>query len=216
MLDSDFSRHTMPKIVLASASPRRRDLLSTLLFEFEVRPSAIVEEPFPGGDPEEHVRTIAQAKTREVARTSGDALVIGADTVVVVDTEVLGKPGGPEEARGMLSRLSGRWHCVLTGLCLMSGLERAVVSCESTRVKFALITPSEIEWYIQTGEPLDKAGAYAIQGHGGLFIERIEGDYFNVVGLPLRLLYCMAEKLGTDLKSLASPERSSGRGRSVR
>jgi septum formation protein len=169
-------------------------------------PSTIEEPIYQNEPPEEYAQRLAELKSSEVARRIGEGLVIGADTVVVIDHHVLGKPRDEQEARLMLKTLSGRWHRVVTGVCLVdanSGERR--VGRETTRVKFAEIDPCEIEWYISTGEPMDKAGAYAIQGYGALLIERIEGDYLNVVGLPIRLVYRLAGELGVDLK--ASAER---------
>ncbi len=190
----------MPKIILASGSPRRRELLSHWLNRFETRPSNIVEDRFSGGTVEAYVQAIAQAKARRVAACVENGLVIAADTVVALDDVVLGKPNSAADARGMLSRLSGRWHRVLTGICLLRTPSDEVLGYEATEVKFAPLTTDEIEWYVRTGETEDKAGAYAIQGRGAFLIERIEGDYFNVVGLPIRLVYRLANEMGVDLK----------------
>jgi septum formation protein len=188
-------------IVLASGSPRRREILQSLGISFTVMLSALEEPAHQNEPPEEFVQRLAQLKASDVACRTDEGLVIGADTVVVSDHHILGKPQDEDDARQMLEMLSGRWHRVLTGVCLIDvSSDRQRVGCEETRVKFAELGAADIEWYISTGEPMDKAGAYAIQGYGALFIERIEGDYFNVVGLPVRLVYRFANELGIDLK----------------
>jgi septum formation protein len=189
-------------IILASGSPRRQEILSSLCLPLTIVPSEIDETQFRSGSAFEHVKKLAELKASEVAQRLNSGLVIGADTVVVIDDQILEKPRDVADAHEMLNRLSGRWHEVLTGVCLIkpeTGDRRS--GCEITKVKFASLQPDEVKWYIATGEPMDKAGAYAIQGYGALFIERIEGDYLNVVGLPLRLVYCLAAALGVDLKS---------------
>jgi septum formation protein len=186
-------------VVLASASPRRRALLATFFPDLVVD-VPLKEEGFKGGSPHGLVEALAQGKAREVASRHPQALIIGADTVVVVDGEILGKPGSRRDGVRMLKRLSGRWHEVVTGLALASG-DKEVVSHAITQVLFAPLTPQEIGFYLATGEPLDKAGAYGIQGIGGLFVEEIKGSYTNVVGLPLRLLYVLMGELGLDIKS---------------
>jgi septum formation protein len=189
------------RIVLASASPRREEILKSLHLPFEIMASGIDESQIGGGTATDHVMRLATSKASSVAQRSKGGLVIGADTVVVTDDQILEKPRDGKDAREMLMALSGRWHEVLTGVCLIrteTGNMRS--ECEVSRVKFAPLQPVEVEWYVSTGEPMDKAGAYAIQGYGALFIERVEGDYLNVVGLPLRLLYRLAAALGIDLK----------------
>lgn len=188
------------RVVLASSSPRRRELLSGILRDFVVVPSGALEPAFTGGNVHEFVRTLARAKALHVAEDEPGACVIGADTVVLCGGQVLGKPRDVEDARAMLTRLSGAWHEVLTGICVISSTGRTFDDCESTRVKFARLGTDEIEWLVQTREPFDKAGAYAIQGYAAMFIERIEGDYSNVVGLPLRRLYQLLLKSGLDPK----------------
>ncbi len=189
-------------IILASASPRREEILRTLQCPIQIVPSGIDEAQCRGGSASDYVTKLAELKAAEVARRFQNGLVIGADTVVVVDNHILEKPHDVTEAKGMLNTLSGRWHHVLTGVCLIrSDTSDQRSGCEATRVKFATIQPDEIGWYVMTGEPMDKAGAYAIQGVGALFIERIEGDYLNVVGLPLRLVYRLAAELAIDLKT---------------
>jgi septum formation protein len=192
-------------LVLASSSPRRRALLAALGLPFEVVPAG-VEEVWPAGmPPGAAVEALADQKAAAVAAAlppeRRDALVLGADTVVVLGGEVLGKPAGPAEAAAMLRRLSGATHRVLTGLSLRHPASgRAVGAHEVTRVTFAPLTPAEIERYVATGSPLDKAGAYGIQDdHGALFVARVEGDYYNVVGLPLHRLYRTLRERFADL-----------------
>jgi septum formation protein len=132
-----------------------------------------------------------------VARGREAGLIIGADTEVVLDGQILGKPADESDAERMLNRLSGRWHAVMTGVALVDiATKREVADFDKTLVKFAALSKAEIEWYVKTGEPLDKAGAYGIQGFGGLFVEEIAGNYYNVVGLPLPLVYRLARRLG--------------------
>lgn len=172
-------------LVLASSSPRRRELLTRLGLDFVVKVPN-VEERFEGGSPERIVTELAVKKSRAV-ECGKDDIIISADTLVWLDGP-LGKPRDDEEARRMLRRLSGRWHTVYTGVCVRTvGWEE--VFCEATRVKFREISDLEIECYLATGEHRDKAGAYGIQGFASTFVERIEGDYTNVVGLPLPRLW---------------------------
>jgi septum formation protein len=177
------------ELVLASASPRRRELLEAAGWEVEVRPAAIDETRLPGERPAAYVLRLARAKAAAVAAGVGARrTVLGADTVVVIGGEVLGKPGGDREARAMLRRLSGRSHRVLTGVCLRRG-GREQMWVESTRVWFSKLSAADMAAYVATGEPRDKAGAYAIQGGAARFIQRISGSYSNVVGLPLASLW---------------------------
>src|SRR5690606_25523373 len=177
--------------VLASRSPRRRALLERLGLPFDVRPSPSGEAWPAGMGPAEAVAQIALEKAEAVAEAAPEALTLGADTVVVLDGAVLGKPADPGEARAMLRRLSGATHTVYTGLALVHPASgRRVTALEATAVTFAPLTDAEVARYVATGAPLDKAGAYGIQDdHGALFVARIEGDYYNVVGLPLHRLY---------------------------
>ena len=186
-------------ITLASSSPRRAELLRAAGFQLRIRPSEIDESREPGEAAEEYVIRLARSKTSALRSASG--IVLGADTVVVIDGEILGKPRDEADAASMLSRLSGRWHDVLTGVAVANG-NRTASDLERTRVKFAELSSQEIGWYIATGEAFDKAGAYAIQGRGALFVERIEGSYSNVVGLPLRLVYRLAVEIGVNLLGL--------------
>ena len=180
------------RIVLASKSPRRAEILRAVGWDFEAVASNVDETRRESEDAVSYVKRLAQAKAETVAREiSGDALVLGADTVVVIDGEILGQPRDDDDARRMLKLLSGKWHEVLTGIALVRGgnAPRIMVDQQTTRVHFAELSSDEIDWYVSTGEPNGKAGAYAIQGRGALFIREIQGDYFNVVGLPLRLVY---------------------------
>jgi septum formation protein len=178
------------KLVLASASPRRAEILRNAGFAFEAQPAHVDETPLPDEPAETYVQRVASAKARAVARflgaDAGRAIVIGADTVVVADGHILGKPADADDARRMLRLLSGRDHDVLTGISLLTMLEGVETThVESTRVSFLALSDEDIEVYLRTGEPFDKAGAYGIQGIGGRFISRIEGCYFNVMGLPI-------------------------------
>lgn len=179
MRDALTTRGAGP-VVLASGSPRRRELLDQLGLAFVVVVPHVDETPQPGEQPVALVRRLAVAKA---AAVEGDP-VLGADTIVEVDGEILGKPVDADDARRMLRRLSGRSHRVHTGVAVRSG-ERTQVEVTTTIVTFAPLTPPLIEWYLGTGEPFDKAGAYAVQGHGGVFVETIRGSVSNVVGLPL-------------------------------
>jgi septum formation protein len=173
-------------LVLASASPRRQELLRTARIPFTVRPAEIDESPLPDERPEAYVSRLAEAKARAGWRPG--ELTLGADTVVTLDGLLLGKPTDDADARRMLRTLSGRTHQVLTGLCLYDGTQtRAAV--ETTDVEFVEMTDAEIDSYVASGEPLDKAGAYGIQGEASKFIKRVDGCYFNVVGLPVARVY---------------------------
>ena len=182
-------------IVLASASPRRRELLGTLIPDFTIEPAVGEEHTPEHGDAAETVTALARAKAAEVAARHPQDIVIGADTVVVADGRILGKPKDTADAAAMLRLLSGRSHTVCTGLCLIQN-GTILTHAESTAVHFRTLTDAEIAAYVETGEPMDKAGAYAIQGLASLFITGIEGDYFNVVGLPLCALGAMLQQMG--------------------
>jgi septum formation protein len=175
------------KLILASASPRRVQILRDAGFTFQIISSAVDETALEGESPQDLVRRLAEQKARLVAaRALGPAVVVGADTVVVADHQVLGKPSSADEARSMLRLLSGQTHTVYTGLALIRLPDEASrLDVEATQVTFEPMSAEDISAYIATGEPFDKAGAYAIQGRGGRYISRIEGCYFNVVGLPL-------------------------------
>ncbi len=176
------------RLVLASASPRRAELLRAAGFTFDIHPVDLDERLLPGESPEAYVRRLATAKASEVVRRISGSVVIGADTTVVVDEHILGKPDDDRQAAEMLQMLSGRSHDVLTGVAVARGTAQlAVVEC--TRVHFLQLSPAEIAWYVGSGEPRDKAGAYAVQGLASRFIDRIEGSYSNVVGLPIASVY---------------------------
>jgi septum formation protein len=164
-----------------------------------VRPADIDETPHPGEAPAAYVRRLAQEKAAAI--DGGDALVLAADTTVVIDGEILGKPEDEEDARRMLRLLAGREHEVLTGIALREAGGRAASHVESSRVRMAALSAEEIAWYAATGEPLDKAGAYAVQGLGVLFVEAVNGNHSNVVGLPIPAVYRLFAALGYDLKS---------------
>jgi septum formation protein len=179
----------MLNLVLASASPRRSELLMQAGFSFQVHPAHIPEEPKPGEDPIAYVVRLAREKAQAVYDKLGDATatVLGADTTVVVDNQILGKPEDAADAARMLRLLSGRTHRVITGVAVFTA-SRTEVAAEVTAVKFLTLSDEEIAAYVASGEPMDKAGAYGIQGRAARWIPRIEGDYFNVVGLPLALV----------------------------
>jgi nucleoside triphosphate pyrophosphatase len=187
------------KLVLASNSPRRAEILRNVGWPFEILPADVLETRLPNEGPLAYVRRLAQAKASVVASLMAPQLVLGADTIVVVDGMILGQPADAADARRMLRLLQGRWHEVLTGVALVrhAELPTILVEHEITRVCFATISEEQIEWYVRTGEPLDKAGAYAAQGKGALFIREIQGDYFNVVGLPVRLVYEMTRRINS-------------------
>jgi len=186
------------KLILASASVRRAEILHDAGLSFAVLSSVVDETPMAGESPAELVQRLADAKAELVAaRAAGPAIVIAADTEVVLDGQVLGKPRTSEDARQMLTKLSGRRHSVLTGVTLvrLPDIERRSF-VETTHVQFALIPDEEITRYLATGEPFDKAGSYAIQGRAGRYVPRIEGCYFNIVGLPLARLCQELQELG--------------------
>lgn len=192
----------MVEIVLASGSPRRREILEGLGLPFRVTVSGAEENIDPGTPPYLAVERLSLLKAADAAKGQPEnALVIGADTVVVLDGEILTKPVDEEDAARMLARLSGRQHSVLTGISVMRRRDGKAVSVfEETKVCFRTLSEEEIMRYVSTGEPLDKAGAYGIQGRGSLLVERIEGDYFNVVGLPVcRLARLLAEEFDYNL-----------------
>ena len=193
------------KIILASQSPRRKELLERMgIRDFETISPNVDESAFHGLPPEELVRRLSAGKAAAVAGKVGeDAIVIAADTVVALDGAVLGKPADELEAFKMLSTLSGCRHQVYTGLTVLRGEERHTVS-EETSVTFRELSSEEIHRYIATGEPMDKAGAYGIQGYGALLVEGIQGDYYNVMGLPVCRLGRMLARFGVDTLSMAA------------
>ena len=181
------------KIILASGSPRRAEILGFVGWNFEKHTADIDETALENEKPENYVRRLAREKAAAIAVKFPDKLVLGADTIVLLEDEIIGKPVDLEDARKMLKKLSGRWHEVLTGVALIKN-KKTEVNLQRTRVKFAEMSDAEIEFLVEKGEPLDKAGAYAVQAQAALFIERIEGDYWNVVGLPINLVYQLAGK----------------------
>jgi len=186
------------KLILASSSPRRAEILRDAGISFAVLSSAVDETPLPGENPQQHVQRLADAKAELVAaRAVGPAIVVSADTVVVLDGQILGKPRSTEEARRMLELFSGRTHSVITGVTLLRlpEMERRQF-VDTTLVHFYKLSRDDISRYLSTEEPYDKAGAYAIQGHAGRYIPRIEGCYFNVVGLPLARVVSALRELG--------------------
>jgi len=185
------------QVVLASTSPRRIELLSRITTDFVAVPSAI--EEVSSGPPEEQVLTLARTKTYAVAE-GHEGIIVGADTVVVLDGKIFGKPQSRAEARQMLRYLSNREHTVLTGLCVLSTeVKEHRQAVEKTTVCFRALSDEEIEAYLDTGEYEDKAGAYAIQGRAGVFVERICGDFFNVMGLPICRLYLLLAEMGIEV-----------------
>jgi septum formation protein len=183
------------RVILASASPRRRQLLLLVGIDHEVRPADVDESLLPGETPVAHAERLARAKAHAVAEREPGAVVIAADTIVVVDGEVLGKPLDARGARTMLRRLSGRTHTVLTAIAVARAA-RTESAVESVDVTFRPLSDDEIDAYIATGEPMDKAGAYGIQGYGATIVERVDGDYFSVMGLGLRRLVDLLERVG--------------------
>jgi septum formation protein len=185
----------LPKIILASASPRRAEILRTVGWPFETLPVHIDESRRPDEDGVAYVTRLAREKAEAAAVRAQHLTIVAADTTVVIDHHILEKPVDHEDAKRMLFMLNNRWHQVLTGVALFDVTTAAMkIAHETTEVKFAAMSDEEIDWYVKTGEPLDKAGAYAIQGLGSRFIEEIRGDYFNVVGLPVRLLYDLVKQ----------------------
>jgi septum formation protein len=209
------------RLVLASASPRRAELLRAAGFEFDVIPADVDETMDIEETPDGYVRRVAQLKAQAVALQAPGRAVVGADTIVVVDHEVLGKPVDAADARRMLERLAGREHVVMTAVCLMNpreagaehgvhagpaeaanhaarerGSKRLETRVARTTVEFAPLSANEIDWYIGTGEPMDKAGAYAVQGLASRFVTRVDGSYSNVVGLPVAVVYDLCRGAG--------------------
>lgn len=186
---------TTPPVILASQSPRRRELLTLIGIPHSVRPADIDERYFAGEVPSAHAERLAREKAAAVGRDEPDAVVIGSDTIVVVDGDVLGKPTDERHAIEMLTRLSGRSHTVMTAVAVRwQGHERSAV--EQVGVTFGQLDDRQIRAYVATGEPMDKAGAYGIQGYGATIVERVDGDYFSVMGLPLYRLTRLMEELG--------------------
>lgn len=182
-------------VVLASASPRRRELLKLLVDDFEIVTCDIDESPWAGESPENLVRRLAELKARTIQVDRPGHLIVGADTVVVCDGQILGKPSSPDSAREMLLQLSGRTHEVYTGVSVLKPGHLNLNFCRS-EVTFYSMSDEEIAHYLRSGEPMDKAGAYAIQGYASRFVSKINGCYFNIVGLPVSLLYRMFLEAG--------------------
>jgi septum formation protein len=186
------------RLALASASPRRAELLRAAGIEFDVVPADVDESARPGEAPDVYVRRVAEDKARVVAGRAHDRLILAADTIVIVDGTMLGKPVDDDDAKRMLSLLSGRTHEVLTAVVVYrTAMGAPLVETDRTEVEFAQLTEVEIDCYIATGEPRDKAGGYAIQGYASRFVTRIDGSYSNVVGLPIALVYEMLKGVTT-------------------
>lgn len=195
------------RLILASASPRRRELLASIGLDFDVIPSAIPEVRGAGESPEEYVARLSREKAAAVASKHAERWVIAADTTVLLGDELLEKPADKADARRMLATIAGKTHVVYTGVTLQNlktGARDTRVA--ESEVRMLPLTEREIAWYVETGEPLDKAGAYAVQGIGAMFIDSVHGSYTNVVGLPLALLYQMLKRAGID--PLAAAGRS--------
>lgn len=187
------------RLILASASPRRAELLRAAGIEFDVIPADVDEAMDAEDQPEGYARRVAQLKAEAIIPQAPGRSILGADTIVIIDNEVLGKPAGADDARRMLGLLSGRTHTVLTAVCLVNpAAESGKVQTRVARtsVEFAPLTQAEIAWYVASGEPADKAGAYAIQGLASRFVTRIDGSYSNVVGLPVALVYDLCTQAG--------------------
>lgn len=191
----------MERIILASASPRRKELLEQIGITFEVIISNVKENIQYLDNPGKYVEQLALMKAQEIARrVNSGHLIIGADTIVLIDNEILGKPENEEEAFNTIKRLSGKSHFVFTGIAVVESKSgRILVSHERTKVKFREIEDDDIRAYVKTGEPMDKAGSYGIQKKGAVFVESIEGCYFNVVGLPVSRLYSMLKGFGIEV-----------------
>lgn len=183
------------RVILASQSPRRRELLAQIGITHEVRPADIDETVWPGEEPVPHSERLAREKAHTLALQHPDALVIGSDTIVVIDGVILGKPADRDDAVTMLARLAGRTHTVFTSVAVAHG-GRTLSGVEAVEVQFRPLTRDMIAAYVETGEPMDKAGAYGIQGFGATLVERISGDYFAVMGLPLGRLVGLIRDLG--------------------
>ncbi len=198
------NRFVLEHLVLASASPRRAEILRSVGWSFETSPADIDESIKMGESPADHVQRLAREKAERVAHTRKEGLVLGADTIVVIDdNRILGKPRDASEAQEMLKVLRNRAHDVLTGVALIRAeTKEIVIAHERTRVTFAAMTDDEIAWYVTTEEPMDKAGAYAAQGRAALFVEGIEGDYWNVVGLPVQLVYKLLRQINSSREEL--------------
>lgn len=194
MLSLDPNPIDLPELILASGSPRRAEILTSVGWPFTVQIPDIDETELPGEPPDDYVRRLAGEKASAVAGNIPDRLILAADTTVVIDRKIIGKPTDDDDARRMLKELSGNWHEVLTGVAIVKG-EKSMIDLQRTRVKFAEMTGREIDFLVERGDPLDKAGGYAVQAQAALFIEGIEGDYWNVVGLPVNLVFSMVKQM---------------------
>jgi len=181
--------HLREKLVLASSSPRRTEILERAGWPHEIIVAGIDETVLPNEEPAAYVQRLARSKAEAVASRLSEGVVLGADTTVVVANQILGQPVDDADARRMLRLLNAKWHDVLTGVAVVRVGGETRVGYQTTRVRFAELSEQEIDWYIATREPFGKAGAYGIQGKASLFIEEIEGDYLNIMGLPIRLVY---------------------------
>jgi septum formation protein len=190
---------TAPRVVLASSSPRRRELLTLIGIPHTVLPADIDESVLPGEDPPAHAERLAREKASVIVEREPDAIVIGADTIVVIDDDILGKPRDEADAAIMLRRLSGRGHVVFTAVAVARA-GHVASAVEAVDVKFRELSDDEIRRYIATREPMDKAGAYGIQGYGATIVERIDGDYFAVMGLALGRMVRLMASLGVDYR----------------
>jgi septum formation protein len=199
------------KWILASASPRRKEILSKLGMNFSVHPSGIEEPNRKAHEkPARYAIRIARLKAMEVAQKRKSGIVLAADTIVVLGDSILGKPSGDKDAALMLKRLSGRWHEVISGICLLDCTTHRIHSAFSrTRVHFRRLSPVEIEWYLKSGEHRDKAGAYGAQGLASIFIDGIEGCFFNVVGFPIAAFEQLCRKSGVNLLNELNPPKKS-------
>ncbi|MEO8572339.1 MAG: Maf family protein [Pyrinomonadaceae bacterium] len=187
----------LPKLVLASGSPRRSEIMNSVGWEFIKDVPDIDESENPAEEADVYVQRLAREKADAVGASHPDQIILAADTTVVIDGQIIGKPVDLEDARRMLGMLSGKWHEVLTGIAVMKN-GNAEIGLQRTRVKFARMNQNEINFLVAKGDPLDKAGAYAVQAQAALFIEGIEGDYWNVVGLPIGLVYQLVGKVMSD------------------
>lgn len=190
----------MKKIILASQSPRRKQLLEQIGLKFEIDPSNYEEDMTLKMTPTKLAEHLSLGKAEDVAKRHGDSIIISADTIVAVNEEVFGKPKTPEKAKYMLRKLSGRVHSVITGFTIIdTETNKQIIKSVETKVYFKKLSEKEIDAYIATGEPLDKGGSYAIQGKAALFVKKIEGDYFNIVGLPILAITSELKNLGIEI-----------------
>ena len=187
----------MHSIILASKSPRRKELMSLIPTSFIIQTKEVEEYINLQDSPEENVKRLAKEKAQAIGKEYKNHWILGCDTVVVYEEEILGKPKDEEDAKKMLSKLSGKVHFVYTGIALYNeSKEKLIQSAVCSKVFMKVISQEELEWYVKTGEPFDKAGGYGIQGYASNFIEKIEGDYFNIVGLPVSTVYTLLKEEG--------------------